>query len=82
MAISPRQLEDAFKDEIDYYENFIDKILSKESIKKGQTISIDIPSGFSPSHFDVLKMRYIAVGWSEVKWNSDQREGEWLTFKY
>ncbi len=82
MAISPRQLEDAFKAEVDYYEDYFDKILNDKSIKKGQTISINIPSGFSTSHFNILKMRYIAVGWSEVKWNSDQREGEWLTFKY
>ena len=82
MAISPRHLDNAFKAEVDYYEEYFDKMLAKHTIIKGHSLSVDITSGFSPSHFDILKTRYIDVGWSEVKWNSDQREGEWLTFKY
>lgn len=82
MAVSPKQLEDAFQDEVSFYEEHFDKILSTKKITKGQYITIDVPSSFNTSHFAFLKPRYINAGWSEVTYTSDQREGSWLTFKY
>ena len=82
MAISPKHLEDAFQDELALYEEHFDKILSTKKITKGQSVTVDIPMGFNISHFAILKTRYLNAGWSEVKWDSYQREGQWLTFKY
>jgi reverse gyrase len=82
MAISPKHLEEAFQQEVDYFEQNFDRILANKKITKGQSISIDVPTGFNLSHFAILKSRYIQAGWSDVTYNSDQREGSWLSFKY
>lgn len=82
MEISPKHLEETFKADVDYYEELFDKSLCNRSITKGQSISLDVPTGFNLSHFAILKQRYINAGWSDVTYNSDQREGTWLTFKY
>ena len=82
MAISPQQLNEAFLNEVKNFEDRIDKALSSKSISKGSSISMDIPSGMSGKHFEILKNRYISAGWTDVKWESDQREGSWLSFKY
>ena len=82
MAISPQQLNEAFLKEVEYFEENIDRLLSKKSIAKGGGISLDVPSGMTNKHFELLKTRYLSAGWTEVKWESDQREGSWLSFKY
>jgi hypothetical protein len=82
MAISPDYLNKAFNREVDEFENKIDASLSKKTIAKGESISIDVPAGMTRKHFDLLKTRYISAGWSDVKLNSDQREGSWLSFHY
>ena len=82
MAISPQQLNEAFLKEVKDFEDRIDKALSSRSISKGSSLSLDVPSGMSYKHFEILKTRYISAGWSDVKWESGQREGSWLSFKY
>jgi hypothetical protein len=82
MAISPQQLNESFLKEVKILEEKLDHILSSKSISKGSSISVDIPSGLSQKHFELLRTRYISAGWTEVKWESDQREGSWLSFKY
>jgi hypothetical protein len=82
MAISPQQLNETFLKEIKNFEDRIDQALSSRSISKGSSISLDVPSGMSHKHFELLKTRYISAGWNDVKWESDQREGSWLSFKY
>lgn len=82
MAISPQSLEEGFQKEVKTYEEYFDKFLSNKKITRGESVSINIPMGFNQLHFAILKTRYHNAGWSEVKWNSDQREGDWLTFKY
>jgi hypothetical protein len=82
MAISPQQLNEAFLNEVKNFEDRIDKALSSRSISKGSSISLDLPSGMSHKHFELLKTRYISAGWTDVKLESDQREGSWLSFKY
>jgi hypothetical protein len=81
MAISPKQLEAAFQDEVNAYEESIDKQLSKEKITTGGTVGITPPRGMSTQHFNFLRLRYIAAGWKDVVYNSDQRDGDWLSFK-
>lgn len=82
MAISPDYLNKAFIKEVDQFEAVIDSNLSKKTIAKGESISIDVPQGMNGRHFALLKTRYTSVGWSDVKLNSDQREGSWLSFHY
>lgn len=82
MAISPQSLEEAFQEEVNYYEKKLDMILGNKKIIKGQSISIVTPSGFNQSHFQILRCRYINAGWTDVEYKSDQRDGEWLMFKY
>jgi hypothetical protein len=82
MAISPEYLNKAFIKEVDEFENKIDDSLLKKTIAKGESISIDVPQGMNARHFTLLKTRYISAGWSDVKSNSDQREGNWLSFHY
>jgi hypothetical protein len=82
MAISPQHLNKAFLEEVGVFEKKIDSILVGKSISEGQSISLDIPSGMTSKHFDILKTRYVTAGWSSVIWESDQREGSWLTFTY
>ena len=82
MAISPQQLNEAFLKEVKALEERIDQNLSSRTIAKGKSISLDVPSGMTYTHFEILKTRYISAGWSDVKLESDQREGSWLSFKY
>lgn len=83
MAISPKQLEESFQKEVSLFEQHFDNILAKNKITKGQSITIiDIPRNFDLAHLALLKPRYIQAGWVDVIWNNDQREGNFLTFKY
>ena len=82
MAVSPEYLNKAFNMEVDEFEARIDSCLSKQTIAKGEGISMDIPQGMNRKHFDLLRTRYISAGWSDVRMNSDQREGSWLSFHY
>lgn len=80
MAIGPNILNDNFIKEVDLLEETIDKLLSSQRITNNSSVNIDVPRLMQTSHFQVLKERYLKAGWKDVKWNSDQREGEWLTF--
>ena len=80
MAISPNQLNVNFMCDVDVFEKRIDTLLSSKRIEPGGSATVDVPTGMSHSHFSILKERYIKAGWESVTWNSDQREGSWLTF--
>jgi hypothetical protein len=82
MATSPEYLNKAFQREVDEFELKLDSQLEKKTIAKGGSVNIDVPAGMSQRHFAILETRYISAGWSSVKWNSDQREGTWLSFTY
>jgi hypothetical protein len=80
MAIGPKSLNKDFLAEVDFFENSIDSMLSKKSLSYGSYVNISIPMSMSGEHFMILRERYIEAGWEDVKWNIDQREGDWLTF--
>lgn len=80
MAIGPNQLNETFMAEVDSFETRIDRELSVSKLAPNSSVNIDVPPGMSFSHFQILRERYLKAGWGEVKWNSDQREGTWLTF--
>jgi hypothetical protein len=82
MAVSPKQLNETFMHEVDVFEANMDEALSKRTITKGGMLSVDVPRGMTNEHFHVLRTRYISAGWSDVKWEFDQREGSWLSFRY
>ena len=80
MAIGPKQLNDSFLNEVSHYEERIDSSLANRRISPVGSTVVDVPRGMTYDHFKILKERYLKAGWSDVKWNSDQREGEWLSF--
>ncbi len=82
MAISPKQLNKQFMHEVDVFESLLDEVLAKKTITQGGRIIMARPSGLTNDHFHILRNRYLTAGWSDVKWESDQREGEWLSFVY
>ena len=82
MAISPQTLNEAFINQVNEFEKKIDESLSKKIATKGQTVSIQVPQGMSYVHFNEIQKRYQNAGWVEVRYNSDQREGTWLSFKF
>lgn len=81
MAISPNLLNENFMEEVSSIEKEIDQKLSVQSVRPGGSVNVDTPHRMNSTHFSILVPRYIKVGWKDVIWNSDQREGEWLTFK-
>jgi hypothetical protein len=82
MAVSPYDLEQKFEHELDVFEGHIDEVLNKKTIYKGGDINIPPPKGMTNSHFNILKDRYLSVGWTSVEYVSDQRDGEYLKFKF
>lgn len=82
MAVSPYDLEKRFEQELDLFEDHIDEILNNKSLNKGGYISIPLPQKMTISHFNMLKERYLSVGWYSVEFVSDQRDGSYLKFGY
>jgi hypothetical protein len=80
MAIGPNQLNENFMAEVDFFEGKIDRALANKKVAPKSSINVDVPTGMSYSHYQILKERYIKAGWTDVKWYSDQREGCWLSF--
>jgi hypothetical protein len=78
MAISPTQLNQVFKQEVNDFEKKIDALLDKKTLAPGDSIILQVPRGMTEKHFDALKPRYISAGWKELKWNSfyDQRDND------
>jgi hypothetical protein len=81
MAISPKLLDEKFMKEVSRIEEQLDDKLSSCSLGPAKRVNIDVPREMNHSHFQILKPRYIAAGWKDVTWNSDQREGDWLVFE-
>lgn len=82
MAISPNHLNEKFMEEVDYYEKYFDKQLAGKKVQPGGYTTIDnIPSGYTTAHHQILKERYIESGWKSMEYNSEQREGTWITLK-
>lgn len=81
MAISPEMLNEEFMREVEFYEKTLDSRLASKKLAPNGYLTLEIPSGMSSSHFEILRRRYLDVGWTEVGWQSDQREGDWLVFK-
>ncbi len=82
MAVSPYDLEQKFELELDIFEGNIDEVLNKKTIYKGGNVDIPAPKGMTNGHFNILKDRYLSVGWTSVDWSSDQRDGNYLKFKF
>ena len=84
MAISPNALQEKIINESKQIEILIDNILRQKTISSGGTIHFTKPDKMEYSHFEVLKPKYIAVGWKDVTWNShyDQRDGEYTYLEF
>lgn len=81
MAISPKLLDEKFMKEVSRIEERLDDKLAACSLGPSKRVNINVPSEMNQSHFQILKSRYIAAGWKNITWNSDQREGDWLVFE-
>ena len=81
MAISPNLLDEKFMNEVSLFERAIDRKLSTLKVSAGGSVNVDPPNTMTSTHFSILKNRYLEAGWKDVVWNSDQREGDWLSFK-
>ncbi|MCK9576245.1 MAG: hypothetical protein WC979_02255 [Candidatus Pacearchaeota archaeon] len=81
MAIGPESFKKELQATANRYEEIIDRMLSKSTVNYGNSISIDIPSGLRSDIWSILEKRYLAAGWKEAKWHSDQRDGSYLVFK-
>lgn len=81
MAISPQALNETFKKEADKYEQLIDNVLQKKSLSTNGTVIIPAPDGMTLAHFEILRQRYLDVGWKNLKYDSyyDQRDQEGYT---
>jgi hypothetical protein len=80
MAISPTALDVKLQEEANHCEKIIDALLVNSSLGAGRTVTVGIPVNMNHSHLEILRTRYIKVGWTNVLWHSDQREGDWLAF--
>ena len=82
MATSPQTLERNLFAEALAFEGTIDSILRTQKIYKGETVFVMVPKQMTGKHFPIIKEKYIAAGWNDVVWKSDQRDGDYLEFKY
>jgi hypothetical protein len=85
MAISPSILENDLQKHLEKLEKMIDDhLLSRNSIEWSSgrkiTIATSIFPGLRYQHLEPLRKRYIDAGWLDVKWHSDQRDGDYLEF--
>jgi hypothetical protein len=85
MAISPKILEKKFQEEISSLEEKIDSRLREKNLDHSSgggriTMDTSLIQGLRYTHFDSLRSKYIGAGWLDVKWHSDQRDGDYLEF--
>ncbi len=80
MAVSPQLLDENLQKEADEFEKKIDLQLTNSKLRPGGTLTLNVPEGMNYSHFEIIRARYIKVGWKKVEMKSDQREGTWLQF--
>jgi hypothetical protein len=81
-AVAPQALEKIFENEVDEFEKLIDKWLHTQKLYKGESVTLGMPSNMRSNHVKVIRERYVKAGWSDVTYHSDQRDGDYLTFKY
>lgn len=83
MAVGPKQLSNAFKEEVATFEKLIDAALLKKSFSPGGKITIEAPRGLTDQHLAVLLDKYVKAGWKGIHQEyGDQRDpGYWLTFE-
>lgn len=82
MAISPDVIKKRIDLSVQEIELKLDSSLKTASIQ-GDSINLALPNGFQYSlHFNQLRDRYIKVGWKDVLYHGDQRDGDYLTFKF
>lgn len=80
MAVKPQQLQEEFQKSIDFYEQRIDERLMRMKGRTGKSFTIDVPPGMTSEMWSFLQARYLEAGWKEVKWESYQRDGDFLRF--
>lgn len=78
MATNPNALVGKIQSEVTDFENAIDKLIEQSPMNDGLVV-VNIPLGihnFTQEHFDLLKIRYLNVGWESVT-----RVGQCINFK-
>ena len=82
MAVAPQSLERNLNREADELELAIDSLLKGQKLYKGGSLTVSPPRGMSTTHFNIIRERYKAAGWSDVTWHDDQRDGAYITFTF
>ena len=81
MAIGPEFLEEKFKNNIENMEKIIDTYLSEKAFfNNSKSLIMSVPIGMTNEIFNVLRRRYLKVGWKSVDFISDERDGDCLVF--
>lgn len=74
MAISPKAARQPTEDDVataDFLEEDFDKVLAEGK----RTMACRWPN---EKVRQILRQRYKAAGWTDLKFHSDQREGQWI----
>lgn len=79
MAIGPTELKANFEAEAIKFEPQIDALLKAQKFY-GTTVSITPPIGMNVSHYQILKEKYLDMGWGDLSWRDDQLDGTTITF--
>ena len=85
MAVSPDKLKEKSLEILNKLEEYFDeKLLSSRLDGRGQVIHITLPRHIPMNmfHLQALAPKYTAVGWRNVEWVNDQRDGDFIKFTY
>lgn len=78
-------LGESFDDKVSRLEERIDsrlKDLKLNDSPSGGTLTMNVSliEGLRYNYFNALRIRYIDAGWLDVKWHTDQRDGDYIEF--
>jgi hypothetical protein len=84
MAISPKVLQENIIKAAEKFEVLIDNQLRQRVVSSGGSIRFSAPDSMEHSHFEILKPKYLEVGWRDVIWNNhyDQRDGSYTYIEF
>jgi hypothetical protein len=81
MALGPEIFNERFTEKIERIEQEIDRKLVGNSPTLEGILYIDAPRELDSLNFKIIKNKYLSAGWLDVEYHSDQRDGEWISFK-
>jgi len=80
MAVGPKSIELNDEDKLRRLEITLDGMLRGAEPDYMNRVIVAAPDGLTSRLFGKLRLRYLQAGWSDVKYTSDQRDGDFLEF--